>query len=496
MLNFVSNEIIRKADLYTIENQGISSTQLMERAAHAFVKRFINLVGKTSKITIFCGKGNNGGDGLAIARLLHEKAYETISVYIVNAFEKESKDFTINKERLQNLKIPISKINHPNDFSTDLDVVIDAVLGSGFKGVFNPFFSEIFRKINQNSSYIVSVDVPSGLKIDQPELEFYEGIQAHFTISFQRPKLFFMFPESILFTKKFDFVDIGLDENYLQSFASQHFYIEEKAIVDRLKPKKSFSHKGTFGHLLLLAGSPKTMGAALLCAKSALFSGAGLVSACLEKEYFSVMNVFLPEIMCIEIEDLEKTTDHNYQAIATGPGLGKDVEAQKKLEWVLNNPYPTVFDADALNLIAEKNLLQKIPQKSIITPHLKEFDRLFGKHHNWQSRLKTAQQKAAELQCVIVLKNQYTFICDTDQNVYVNSTGNPSMAQGGMGDVLTGCVAAFLAQGYPPLDAALLACYVHGKAGDRLHLRYETTPASLIAEQISKTIKDLYAQKR
>lgn len=495
MLNFVSNETIRKADVYTIENSSIQSIDLMEQASKAFVNRFIRLVKVHEKITVFCGKGNNGGDGLAIARLLRMKGYQNISVYILNGFLNETNDFKINKERLIALKIPIVVINEANEIPNELNVVIDAVLGSGFQGVLKPFLVAIFNKINQNARYIVSVDAPSGLDIDEPNLAFYQGIKADFTISFQRPKLFFMFPESALFTKEFDFVEIGLDEVYLKSVPSSHFWIQEQDILSKLKSRMPFSHKGTYGHLLLITGSPNTMGAALLCAKSALFSGAGLITSCIDQNYFSVFNTFQPEIMTLEIGDLEKTESAKFTALAIGSGLGMDISSKNKLDWVLKSTIPTVFDADALNMISKENLQNKIPRNSILTPHIKEFDRLFGNNENWQLRLKTAQQKAQELDCVIVLKNQYTFICDVDGKIYVNSTGNPSMAQGGMGDVLTGCIAAFLAQGYNTLDAALIGCYVHGKAGDDLNLIYEITPASLVAEQISKSLKELYVLK-
>src|SRR5690606_22717698 len=265
MLNFISNHQMRQADEYTIQHSPIRSIDLMEQASVAFVKKFAEYVSDETKITVVCGKGNNGGDGLAIARLLRLKGYKNINVMIVNVFQNASEDFKINKERLIQLKIPLIEIENATQFPKDLNIVIDAILGSGFRGTTERILSDIIQKINQRANYIFSVDCPSGLNTDIPESENYQGIRANKTISFQRPKLFFTLPESVVCSQAFEFVDIGLDENFLRSLPSNYFWIEEQDIVKKIRLRKTFSHKGTYGHLLIIAGAPNTMGAALLC---------------------------------------------------------------------------------------------------------------------------------------------------------------------------------------------------------------------------------------
>ncbi len=496
MLNFITNAQMRKADEYTINHLPIRSIDLMEQACNAFVKKITEHISVNKKITICCGTGNNGGDGLAIARLLRLKGYNNITVIILNVFSSSSQDFIVNKHRLNQLNIPLIEIKKATELPNDLNIVIDAILGSGFQGTLKEPLAEIIKRINCHAQYIFSVDCPSGLNIDLREIKNYQGIKANKTISFQRPKLFFMFPESTISSQSNEFVAIGLDEEFIQSIPSDYFWIEENDIIEKLKLRQLFSYKGIYGHLLIIAGAANTMGAALLCAKSSLFTGAGLVTCCIPKEYFPTLNIVQPEIMTLERENFNETLLNKFTSVAIGPGLGLNQNSKEIVHKILNALIPTVFDADALNIIAEENWLDKIPASSILTPHLKEFDRLFGNSENWSDRLEMAQCKAKELQCIIVLKNQYTFICDTNGKVFINSSGNPSMAQAGMGDVLTGCIASFLSQGYTPLDAAILGCYIHGKSGDELNKTHEITPASMVATQISKTLKELISHKK
>lgn len=495
MLNFITNEQMRKADEYTIKHLPIRSIDLMEQACNSFVKRITEDISVNEKITVCCGTGNNGGDGLAIARLLRLKGYNNITVIILNIFSSSSPDFIVNKKRLNQLKIPLFEIKKANELPNNLDIVIDAVLGSGFQGNLKEPLAEIITKINYHAKYIFSVDCPSGLNIDSSKIKKYQGIKADKTISFQRPKLFFMFPESIVSSKSYEFVFIGLNEDFLQSLPSDYFWIEEKDIIGKLKVRQPFSHKGIYGHLLIIGGMSNTMGAAVLCAKSALFTGVGLVTCCVPKENFSTLNISQPEIMTLERENFNEISLNKFNSVAIGSGLGLTQNSKEIVHKILNEKIPVVFDADALNIIAEENWLGKIPANSILTPHLKEFDRLFGSSEDWFARLEKARCKAKELQCIIVLKNQYTFICDTSGKVLINSSGNPSMAQAGMGDVLTGCIASFLSQGYTPLDAAILGCYIHGKSGNELNKVYEITSASMVATQISKILKNLTNQK-
>lgn len=496
MLNLISNDRMREADAFTLKSRSMESVDLMENACTAFVEQFTEVVQPAEKVTVFCGKGNNGGDGLAIARLLRLKGFRDLEVYIFDAFKKESVDFQINKHRLAALKVPVKEIDRVSQVPDELHVVVDAVLGSGYHGELGEFLQDSFGKINRISEYIVSVDCPSGWHEKLPAAHNYSGIRASCTISFQRPKLAFLFPESIAYTQNMCFVPIGLDEDFIQAMPSDYFWIQEQDVSSKLKKRQSFSHKGTYGHVLVIAGSQQTMGAALLCGISALFCGAGLVTGCIPGDSFSTMNIYQPEIMTIDAKELHNLDIDRFDAVAIGPGLGTGDLARQNVKLMLEKKCPAVFDADALNILAYDDLLTKLPSKSILTPHMKEFDRLFGIHENWECRLQTAREKAMALDVVIVLKNQYTFICNSNGNVYINSTGNPSMAQGGMGDVLTGCIASLLAQGYSACDAALIGCYLHGKSGDELGKMNEVTPASLVAGNLPRILKRLNNSKR
>lgn len=491
MLNLITNSEMRAADAYTINKKGIASLQLMEQAAQAFVNEFCKVYSPKNSISIITGKGNNGGDGLAIARILFCKGYEKIKVYTIELFKNESEDFKQNKIRLNKIGIEINSLQSVENFPSQLDIVIDAILGTGFNKELSPELVKIFDYINTHSSAIISVDTPSGLNTDEFQINHYQGIKANQTISFQRPKLIFTLPESVVATENFTYVEIGLDEDYLKHYNSNYFWIQEIDIKNKLKKRKPFTHKGSYGHLLVIAGSSETLGATLLCSKAALFTGVGLVTVALKTNYYSTLNCAQPELMTTNIETVKSLDFNQFKAIAIGPGLGKSDEAKNNLKFFLELNQPMVLDADALNLIAENKWYSKIPKQSILTPHVKEFDRLFGDHQYWIKRLESAKIKAKELDSIIVLKNQYTYIFSPNGIVYINPTGNPSMAQGGMGDVLTGCIAGFLTRGFDPLDAAILGCYVHGKVGDDLSMENDVTPPSLIIPQITKTIASL-----
>lgn len=268
--------------------------------------------------------------------------------------------------------------------------------------------------------------------------------------------------------------------------------IEPEDIKKLFKPRAAFSYKGSYGHALIIAGAQQTMGAALLTSKGCLYAGAGLTTTSMPESGLTALNTLLPEVMFIKRKALLKNDAlTKYSAIAIGPGLGKGAKAEQTLAQLFTLKRDFIADADALNILASRpDLLAVIEKHSILTPHVKEFDGLFGKHTSWWDRLQTARKKAIQLGIVIVLKNQYTFIVSQRGEVFINSTGNPAMAQGGMGDVLTGIIVAYVAQGYAAKDAAILACYFHGKAGDDLAIKSFNVTASQVAEQIPRTIKD------
>ena len=476
MLPLLTATQIREADAYTIAHEPISSVDLMERASKAFVSWFINhFPNKLCVITIYCGTGNNGGDGLAITRLLHELGYAQLNVKIARFSDKTSDDFNANLKRLQTLPVQVTDLQTDKPSMIEhADIIIDAMLGSGLNKPLSGSYKELVEYLNNLHKTVVAVDVPTGFYTDGEVNKETTVLKADLVITFQQPKINFLLPESGPFMNCCEVVNIGLNEEFIQSLQSPYCLVEEKDIKSWLKPRPRFSNKGTFGHALIIAGQAKTMGAALLCSSACMYAGAGLTTACIPESGLTALNSYQAEVMAIirEKGKLPEIELEKFSAIGIGPGLGKDDDALVLLKHVLNEyQKPLVVDADALNLLAANpELLVHLPEKSIITPHMKEFDRLFGEHSNWWQRLQTIQQKAKELKINIVLKNAYTITGTPDGMLYFNSTSNSAMAVGGMGDVLTGIITALLAQKYSPEQACIIGVYLHGKAGDELAL--------------------------
>ncbi|TKC12097.1 NAD(P)H-hydrate dehydratase [Pedobacter polaris] len=495
MQTLLTSSQMQTVDAYTIKQQSISSVNLMESAAKAFVKAFKKeVLDKDARISILCGQGNNGGDGLAIARLLNKEKYKNSTVFLINFSAKLSDDYTKNLKRLSKAKIPIVEIKEPGEFNEiKVDVVIDAILGSGLNKPLSGKYTSLASIINGLKKQVIAVDVPTGFNGDDLIPENYNGIKADVVISFQRPKINFFFPESVVAMNRFKVVNIGLDENFIERQQSNWKLTTRADVQKIIRPRAGFSHKGTYGHALIVAGNNTTMGAGLLAASASLHSGSGLTTVCLPQSGLIALNTMLPEVMALpRNEHLAIEAFEKFNAIAIGPGLGFDEENEELLEKLIDLKKQFVIDADGLTILSKReDLLVKLPAKTILTPHMKEFDRLFGKHESWWQRVATAREKAQQLDLIIILKNQYTFICLPTGDVHINATGNPAMASGGMGDVLTGTITAFLAQCYSPADAAILAVYLHGKAGDDLAKESFTVNALQLALQIPKTIKKL-----
>jgi NAD(P)H-hydrate epimerase len=501
MLPLLISEQIRQADTYTIAHEPISSIDLMERASKAFVGWFMNhFPDKKQAIAFYCGTGNNGGDGLAIARILHDHQYKKLRVYIARFSDKASDDFNVNLERLKQTDIPVTEINKggelPNEGSP---VIIDALLGSGLNKPLTGDYERLVNYINKLNKTVVAIDVPTGFFSEGEVLPDAIAIKADLVITFQQPKINFLLPESAPFIHCWEVVNIGINEKFVQSLNSPYQFIKEKDIRVGLKPRHRFSNKGTYGHALIIAGQAKTMGAALLSASAAAHAGAGLTTACVPESGLTALNSYLPEIMAIvrDEQELPEIEWDKFSSIAIGPGLGKGDDAFTLLSALIKNyKQPVVIDADALNLLAEnKELLEKLPAGSVLTPHMKEFDRLFGEHKSWWQRLQTGMEQAKKLNIYIVLKNDYTITISPEGKAYFNATGNAAMASGGMGDVLTGIIAALLAQKYAPLQACLMGIYIHGKAGDELALpnRLNVVLPGKLAAQLPVTMAKLMA---
>jgi NAD(P)H-hydrate epimerase len=499
MLPLLTAQQIREADAYTIAHEPISSIDLMERASKAFVGWFINhFPDKNSTVSVYCGTGNNGGDGLAIARMLHQHKYKNIAVKIARLSEKSTDDFNTNLNRLAEIGLTTQKLKPKTNFPAEKGaIIIDALLGSGLNKPLTGDYKKLAEFINGLNLPVVAVDVPTGFYTDGETDPKATVIKADLVITFQQPKITFLLPESADYINCWEAVDIGIDAVFVRSLNSPYQFLEEKDIKAILKPRHRFSNKGTYGHALIVAGQAKTMGAALLSSAACAYAGAGLTTACVPESGLTALNTYLPELMAI-VRKSDKLPDiewAQFSTIGIGPGLGKDKHALDLVTDVFNNyKKPVVIDADALNLLAANpKLWKKIAPGSIITPHMKEFDRLFGDHANWWQRLQSSIEKAKEHNIYIVLKNDYTIIATPEGEAYFNSTSNAAMATGGMGDVLTGIITSLLAQKYSSFEACLAGVYIHGKGGDELALpnRMNVVLPGQLAERLPITMAKL-----
>ncbi|HVZ95696.1 MAG TPA: NAD(P)H-hydrate dehydratase [Chitinophagaceae bacterium] len=471
-MKIFSSAQIKNWDAFTIKNEPVASIDLMERAATACVDWILKHYPSSSHFKIFCGKGNNGGDGMAIARLLLQKNYSA-AVYVVESGSPGSPDFEENVERLHSTGAPISLLKKEDDFPVieANTILVDALFGTGLNKKLTGIFSAVVGHLNTSGAEIIAVDIPSGMFTDKSSLE-NPMICATHTLSFQQYKLAFLMAENAPWFGRITILDIHL---------SQEFYKEEQAVFELTGPgqvhqiyvpRRPFTNKGNFGYACLVAGSYGMMGAAVLSAKACLRSGVGKLTCYICSEGYSIMQTAVPEAMCMVFgKSFVKDIDglKNFDAMGIGPGIGRHLSHKELLQKVFKNgQIPMVIDADALNILSNYNsLLKSIPAYSIITPHPKEFDRLFGKCKNDFERALVALKKAKELNIFIVLKGHRTLIASPNGKGYFNTTGNAGMATAGSGDVLTGILTALVAQGYTPLDAAVLGVYLHGLAGDK-----------------------------
>ncbi|HUQ65022.1 MAG TPA: NAD(P)H-hydrate dehydratase [Flavitalea sp.] len=463
---------IKAWDEYTITHEPIASIDLMERAARACFEWLMLHDYKSRSFSIFCSKGNNGGDGLALARMLSNTGH-TVSVYILEFGYIGTNDFQLNLARLHETQVNISYISVAENIKkiNENDVVIDAILGTGLNRAIDGLTAMVVNHINDAGNEILSIDIPTGLFADKSS-RGNTVIRAQHTLSFQCYKLAFLMQENQPYIGELYILNIGLHEEYLNTATSDFILVDLSLAHDLLKPRKIFSHKGDYGHGALITGSTGMMGASALCAKAFMRSGAGKLTCHIPSSGNIIMQVAVPEAMCkIEQgEDYIKSLSavENYDAVGIGPGLGLH-DSHTALLASLFKAYrtPVVIDADALNAIAKSPaLLKNVPPLSVLTPHTREFERLFGSFETDFSRMEVAQAKAKELNIVIVLKGAYTFIATPGGMGYFNNSGNPGMATGGTGDVLTGIITGLLCQGYASEHAAILGVYAHGLAGD------------------------------
>jgi len=473
MLPVYSSSSIRNWDTYTIHNEPISSIDLMDRAAMACVEWISRHIAHDKQLHIFCGTGNNGGDGLAMARMLLHAKYEVVTY--ISPDTNRSADNQMNLERLRSYSYAnIVTIKEEEIIVIDSrNVIIDAIFGTGLNKPISGIWKDVVGTINQSDALKISIDIPSGLPADFegndmllsiPEVE--SVVHADHTLTFQVPKPSMMLAGWGNFCGKLQILDIGLSKSFLPSAPCKDFYLTKTGIIELFKKRDSFSHKGTFGHALIIAGGKGKCGAAILSASSCIKSGAGLVSLSTVETCSNAVYSSIPEIM-IEDSEIKNLDLENYSAIGCGPGIGKDTESIETVQSICKlKGVPLVLDADALNILSQLNDNFELPALTIITPHPKEFDRLAGPSKNSFERLKKAKELAVNKNILVVLKGAHTAICCPDGTTYFNSTGNPGMATAGSGDVLTGMITSFLAQGYSSTEAAIIGVYCHGLAGD------------------------------
>ena len=473
MQKIFSTQQIRLCDEFTIANEPIASIDLMERAALA-VFDYLKHAIQTDVFEIYCGQGNNGGDGLAIARLL-ASVNKKVKVIIIKEKDKGSIDYELNFEKLKKLsQIECIEISNGVDFK-DIHsnaIIIDALLGTGVKQASKGLIKEAIDFINLQKNDKIAIDVPSGLLCDEPINASNSVVKATLTLSFQFMKLAYLFPENYKYTGKIKLLDIGLSEQFISSEKTKHYLIDQEAVHLLMPVRMQFAHKGNFGHALLLAGSNGMNGAALLAAKACLKSGAGLLTVHSGYLLQNALNSFLPSAMFNADVNPNRITEipelNAYTSIGVGCGIGAELDTKAALKLLIQQcKVPLVLDAEALNILAEnKTWLSFLPTVSILTPHPKEFERLCGKWSNSFERLQMQKDFSLKYNCYVVFKGAYTCISTPLGNCYFNPTGNAGMAKGGSGDVLTGILTSLLAQRMDPAEACILGVYIHGLAGD------------------------------
>lgn len=499
-MKLFSGEQIYAADKFTIEKQEISSDVLMERSAvQIFNWIHTRMQGAPVKIHLFCGIGNNGGDGVALARHLQEHGYD-ISVCVVNYSKTRSKDFLINLERLKERKI------WPDFLDSDCelpaigrdDIIVDAIFGIGLNRAPDTWVVNLMDHLHKTEAFILSVDIPSGLYTDRLPADENAIIKANFVLSFQTPKLVFFLPETGMHIDQWEVLDIGLDPEYLIATETEYELIGKHDVLPYYIPRKKFSHKGIYGHALIIGGSKGKIGAVTLASKACLTSGAGLVTAYIPECGYVALQTSLPEAMVLigggdVISNIE--FDIVPTVIGIGVGLGTDDKTVKAFsDFLGKNKTPLVIDADGLNILAKnKALLKKLPSQTVLTPHPKELERLVGKWKDDFDKLKKTKAFSKKYDCIVIIKGAHS-ITVYEGKGYINTTGNPGMATAGSGDALAGIITALIAQDYTPLKATVFGVYLHGKAGDIAieETGYQALTASKIIEGIGKAFIDLF----
>jgi len=503
-MKIFSKEQIYEGDKLTTEKQQIASTDLMERAGTLIFKwMHLRMQGAQVPIHVFCGIGNNGGDGLVLARHLILDGYN-VNTYIINCSDKRSKDFLINYDRIKNVtKTWPTLLSCKEDFPEihPDDIIVDAVFGIGLNRPVDDWVKALFMYFRATKAYTLSIDIPSGLHTDEAVVDEDAVVWAGYTLSFATPKLVFFLPETAKYTIQWEVLDIGLDQEFLFTTITEAELIGKHEVLPMYKPREKFSHKGQFGHSLILGGSYGKIGAVTLASRAALSAGAGLVSVFVPKCGYIPLQTSFPEAMVITDADEEKITSINFDikptVIGFGIGLGTDAKTIKAFETFLKtNKTPLVIDADGINILSKKKaLLKSLPESTVFTPHPKELERLIGKWKNDFDKLKKVKAFSKKYHAIVVIKGANTITVFQDK-LYVNTTGNPGLATAGSGDVLTGVITGLISQGYSPLIATVFGIYLHGKSADIAveDFGYQSLIASHVIDYLGEAFIDLFKQ--
>jgi hydroxyethylthiazole kinase-like uncharacterized protein yjeF len=493
-----------EADKTTVEKQKITSADLMERAGtQIFQWLHQRLNGAPVPIHIFCGIGDNGGDGLVVGRLLIEHGYNVI-VYVVNCSDKRSKNFLLNYDKIKNVTKNWPLLMKGEDDFPEInseDIIVDAIFGIGLNRCPGGWVKKLIQYLNESKAFKLAVDIPSGLYSNAPLEDKEAVLKANHTLTFQAPKLAFFLPETAVFAPSFDVLDIGLDLEFLHNAEPLAQLISKPEAQRFYQAREKFGHKGTYGHALIVAGSYGKMGAAILSTTAAFRIGSGMVTAFVPKCGYNILQTAIPEAMVITDKEEAFLSDISFDfepsAIGVGMGIGKDkatVGALKKL--FTDSEIPFVIDADALNNISEtKDLLELLPKNSVLTPHPGELKRLIGEWKDDYDKLEKVKKFSEKHEVVVVIKGAYTITVYGDK-LYINTTGNPGMATAGSGDALSGVITGLLSQGYDPLLASVFGVYMHGSAGDIAseQMGFEAVMAGDIIDNLGEAYLDLFAQ--
>jgi len=498
-MKILSAKQLYEADQITIKKGKITSIDLMERAATGCFQWIHNrLQGDSVPIQVFCGTGNNGGDGLVIARHLKQYGYN-VNTYIINCSNKRSEEFLANYDRLKELGVWPEMITCSSEFPvvSENEMVIDAIFGLGLSRSPEGVLKETIQLINNSNAYVLSIDFPSGLFADKPVTDKDAVIIPYHVLTFQTPKLAFILPENQNYVSSWEIIDIGLDTEYLNNVEANYHLTYKNNILPIYKYRERFSHKGDYGHSLIIGGSFGKIGAVSLASKAALTIGSGLVTAYVPKCAYQIIQTTLPEVM-VEV-DAENELQYfnskiNPTVIGVGPGMGTSSKTVKGFKKFLEeNKVPLVVDADAINILSKnKGLLKLLPENSVLTPHPKEFERLVGKWKDDYEKLDNLLKLSKKHKIIIVLKGAYSAIAYQGK-IYFNTTGNPALATAGIGDVLTGIITGLIAQQYTSFEATILGVYLHGKTADLAMQTkvYETFTASDCINFLSDAFIDL-----